>query len=201
MRDWDETYSKSETRLFGDAPNEYVREVMARSNFNPRTALCLGDGDGRNGLWLAQHGLTVTGIDISSIASEQALEHDRRHAVEVERVVADLAEWQPDPGRTWDAVFMIYLQCESAVRCKAMKRAVSALPSGGWFVAEGFAGAGITEYGPGPKENDLLYDLDDFLPLFQGFRIVEALEGRIWLEGGTKHRGDARIVRLLAQRL
>jgi SAM-dependent methyltransferase len=201
MRDWDERYSKSETRLFGDAPNEYVREVMARSDFNPRTALCLGDGDGRNGLWLAQRGLTVTGVDLSRIATEQALEHDRSHGVEVERVVADLAEWQPDPARTWDAVFMVYLQCESAVRHRAMRMAISALPPGGWFVIEGFARAGMTEDGPGPKESDLLYYLDDFLPLFPDFRIAEALEGRIWLNEGTKHCGDAHIVRLLAQRL
>lgn len=201
MRSWDERYSKSDARLFGAAPNEYVREVMARSDFNPRTALCLGDGDGRNGLWLAQQGLTVTAIDISRVASQQAFEYDDRHNVEVARVVADLAEWRPDPGQAWDAAFMIYLQCEASVRCRAVQTAVSALPPGGWFAAEGFARAGSCESGLGPKENDLLYDLDDLLPLLPDFRIVEALEGRIRLEEGIKHRGEARVVRLLAQRL
>lgn len=200
MPDWDQRYAATHVQLFGAAPNEYVREVMARSDFMPRTALCLGDGDGRNGAWLAEQGLAVTAVDISRVATEQALKHDRILEVRVERVVADLADWRPEPGRSWDVIFMIYLQCDWPARRKAMEAALSAVPPGGWFVAEGFGRKRVVESGLGPKEADLLYDLDAFLKLLEGFVVIEGLEGQTLLKEGMKHRGDANIVRLLAQR-
>jgi hypothetical protein len=74
------------------------------------------------------------------------------------------------------------------------------VPPGGWFVAEGFGRKRAVENGLGPRENDLLYDLDAFLELLDGFLVIEGLEGRALLKEGKKHRGDANIVRLLAQR-
>src|SRR5690606_6359947 len=95
---------------FGTAPNEYLRMVCARSGFAARTALSLADGDGRNGRWLARQGLAVTAVDVSAVATERALALDRAGGVAVERVTADLADWTPAAGRTWDAVVLIYLQ-------------------------------------------------------------------------------------------
>lgn len=200
MVDWNKRYTETDSRLFGDQPNEYVREVLARSDFQPRTALCLADGDGRNSGWLAEQSLTVTAVDISSVATEQALAHDRARGVSVERIVADLADWQPPAGRQWDAVFILYLQCESDVRIRIFRDAVRALPDGGWIVAEGFSG-GSGEVGRlGPKMPDLLYSLPALTKALDNCRIIEAFEGRTWLDEGTKHQGDAHVIRILAQR-
>lgn len=197
MADWNKRYTETDSRLFGDMPNEYVREVLARSDFRAQTVLCLADGDGRNSGWLAEQGLTVTAVDISSVATEQALAHDDARGVTVTRIVADVADWQPEHEAAWDAVFILYLQCEETVRHRAMARAASAVADGGWIAAEGFAGA---DGGLGPKSPDLLYRLDTLCDALAGFRIVEALEGRTWLDEGKKHQGEAQIVRLLAQR-
>ena len=200
MADWNKRYRESPTRLFGDRPNEYLREVLARSDVAPVSTLCLGDGDGRNGLWLAAQGLRVTAIDISEVATEQAKGHDRAAKLKVERIVADLAEWRPPAGRNWDAAFMFYLQCEEAVRGRAVTEAAKALAPGGLFVAEGFSRAGAEEGELGPKSPDLLYDLTSLTRALAGFRIVEAFEGETWLDEGTRHRGSARVVRLLARK-
>lgn len=200
MTDWDKRYAGGGDRLFGDAPCEYVREVLARSDFTARSALCLGDGDGRNGGWLAGRGLAVTAVDISAVATEQAQAHDRARGVAVERIVADLADWRPEAGRRWDAAFMLYLHCESAVRRRAAAAAAAAVAGGGWFVAEGFARSGVGVAGLGPKQPDLLYDLQALLEGLPGFRLVEAFTGTTWLEEGECHRGAAHVVRLLARR-
>lgn len=42
MSKWDERYADAPGRLFGDRPNEYVREVMARSDMQPKSALMIG---------------------------------------------------------------------------------------------------------------------------------------------------------------
>jgi len=186
--------------LFGGAPNEYIREIMARSDFDARSALCLGDGDGRNGGWLASRNLAVMAIDLSRVATEQARDHDRALGVSTERVVADLAEWRPAAGRRWDAVFMMSLQCEAAVRRRAVVTAVAALAAGGWFVAEGFTRPVEGSPESGPKDPDLLCDLQGLIDLLSGFRLVEAFMGMTWLDEGSRHRGAARVARLLARR-
>lgn len=205
MKDWNTRYAKAgteaDTRLFGDQPCEYLREIMARSDVHPRSALCLADGDGRNGGWLAEQGLAVTAVDASSVATDLALAHDKTRGVTVERIVADLAAWSPPPGRTWDAVFLMYLQCEAAVRLHAAQTAAAALAPGGWFVAEGFAPAGAGGRSLGPEDPDLLYELGDLLDALPGLEVMEALKGRIRVNEGLRHRGEARIVRLLLRRV
>lgn len=200
MADWNKRYAEAPSRLFGEAPNEYVREVMARSDVKPRSALCIADGDGRNGAWLAGQGLSVTAVDISETATEQALAHDRAMGVEVERIVADVETWEIPSGRTWDAVFMIYLQCESEVRNRAAKAAAAALNPGGWFVAEGFAPSNSGRGDLGPGKPDLLYERDDLLAAMSGLTVVEAFKGWTLLNEGEKHRGEGWVLRLLLRR-
>ncbi len=203
MTKWDERYGAGGDRLFGAAPNEYLREVMARSDFNASSVLCLGDGDGRDGAWLAGQGLAVTAVDISRVATAQALGHDQALGVTVERIAADLAAWRPPAGRSWDGATLFYLQCEAAVRQRAVATAAAALRPGGWFVAEGFAhgvsGAMVTP-ALGPQDPDLLYDLPALLQALPGFQIIEAFTGTTHLAQGRRHQGPAQVVRLLARR-
>lgn len=207
MADWNKRYGADGPRLFGDAPNEYVREVCARSDFTARSALCLGDGDGRNGSWLAAQGLRVSALDLSDVATAQAVAHDRMLGVEVERHTADLVSWAPPAVQRWDAVFMIFLQCEAAVRQRAAALAAAALEPGGWFIAEGFAadrgsnGENRADGRLGPGKADLLYDMSALIDAMPGFRLVEAFEGVTWLEEGARHRGPAHVVRLAARRI
>ena len=198
MKDWNTRYAKAgteaDTRLFGDQPCEYLREVMARSDFSARSALCLADGDGRNGGWLAEQGLAVTAVDASSVATDLARTHDTARGVTVERIVGDLAAWSPPPGRSWDAVFLMYLQCEAAVRLHAARTAAAAL------TAEGFAPAGAGGRSLGPEDPDLLYEMADLLDALPELEIMEALKGRIRVNEGQRHRGEARIARLLLRK-
>lgn len=202
MVDWNKSYANAETRLFGDAPNEYMREVLARSDVAPKSILCLADGDGRNGSWLAAQGYNVTAVDISEVATEQASAHDKALGVSVERITADLATWSPN-GRTWDAVFLMYLQCEAEVRNRAATLGAAALSPGGWFAAEGFAPSnneGNSELGPSMPE--LLYERDDLIAaLGDGMQIVEAFKGWTHLKEGKRHQGKGWVLRLLAQRV
>lgn len=200
MPDWDASYRTAETPLFGDVPNEYVREIVARSDFQAGTALCLADGDGRNGTWLAGQGLAVTAVELSAVASAQAEARDAAAGVAVERVVADLETWTPPPEACWETCFLIYLQCESAVRNEAARRAGVALVPGGWFVAEGFARVDSYDGKLGPANADLLYDLDELLAALPGFEVVEALTGQVRLDEGQRHRGLGDVVRLTARK-
>lgn len=198
--DWDKRYGASSEPLFGEAPNEYLRMICARSDFTAESALCLADGDGRNGAWLAAEGLAVTAMDLSAVATERARALDARRGVWVERFTADLADWAPAAGRQWDAVFLIYLHGAWALRHRVLELAVSALAPGGWLAVEGFAKAQGPRSGMGPDDPDRLYSLEELHGVAAGLQLVEALSGRVHLEEGTRHRGEAEVVRFAARR-
>ena len=207
MKNWDKRYAAAGTdpknRMFGNQPCEYLCKCLARPDVKPTSALCLADGDGRNGGWLAERGIKVTAVEGSAVATEQALAHDKARGVSVTRITADLATWSPAPGQVWDMAAMFFLQCEAAVRLRAVRVAVAALAPGGWFIAEGFAPSPDDQepgLGLGPENPDLLYNLQDLLAAADGLEIVEAEISRVHLNEGTRHQGDATVTRLLLRK-
>lgn len=197
MLDWDGKYAAAPVGLFGAKPNEYVREIVARSDFSARSALCLADGDGRNSRWLALGGIDVTAVDISAVATGNAFILDRDAGVDVERIVADIETWRPNARRRWDAVFVIYLQGPAALRQCALHVGWEVLAPGVWLVLEAFAKAqaqGVV----GPDSPDLLYDLDEVAAALPGHTVVQALSGRVRLDEGSRHRGEVEVVRFTA---
>jgi SAM-dependent methyltransferase len=201
MPNWDKRYAEAGAPMFGGVPNNYVVQTLARPDFDAHSALCLADGDGRNGRYLASQGLAVTGIDISAIGTEQAIALDAATDVPVERIVADLADWQPNADKRWGSAFLIYLHCEHEVRQRAVELVALHLEPGGWFVAEGFA----ADFGDGPRmgpgDPSLLYDGAEFDQWLGGFELVEALQGTIRLQEGSRHQGLAQVVRYAARRV
>lgn len=200
MPDWDAKYAAAETSLFGDEPNQYVREIAARSDFAPATVLCLADGDGRNSAWLARQGFAVTALDLSAVAVARARARDAANGVEVERLVADLAAWRLPPRRSWDAALLVYLQCERETRLRVMRTAAAALAPGGWFVLEAFAERRGRGGAMGPDDPALCYSLEEVAAALPGFQPIEALTGCVLLEEGVRHRGLAEVVRFAGRK-
>lgn len=200
MVDWDKRYAEADAPMFGGVANNYVVQTAMRPDFTARSALCLADGDGRNGRYLAKQGLAVTAVDISTVGTDQAMALDASAGVAVARIAADLAQWAPAADETWGAVFLIYLHCEREVRQHAVEIAARHLAPGGWFVAEGFA----ADFGDGPRmgppDPALLYDRAEFDSWLDGFELIEALTGTIRLQEGSKHQGLAQVVRYAARK-
>ncbi len=197
---WDARYEAAEEPLFGTAPNEYLRMVAARSDFRVRSALCLADGDGRNGAWLAGRGLTVAALDISAVATEKALAFDRFNRVTVERRTADLDSWSAGPGQSWDLATLFYLQAPAGTRLRALEQAAAALAPGGWLVVEAFSKEQAVHANMGPEDPGLLYSLAELHGATPGLAVVEALAGEVRLDEGRRHRGIAHVVRFAARR-
>ena len=197
MADWDAKYEAAPDGLFGREPNEYLRGLVARSDFAARTALCLADGDGRNSRWLALKGIETTAVDASAVAVRNALALDQAAGARVERVVADLEDWRPAEGQSFDAALLIYFQGPSALRRRALRIAWDALAPGGWLLVEAFAKAQGDRAG-GPDTPDHLYDLGEISSALPDHRVLEALTGRIHLDEGRRHHGEVEVVRYLA---
>lgn len=122
---WDARYGGDEL-IWSAEPNRFLVEEVA--DLAPGRALDLASGEGRNAIWLARQGWRVTGVDFSSAGMTKA----RRHSdgLEIEWVVADLADYVPEPG-TFDLVIIFYLHVAADLRRVVIERASSAVGPGG----------------------------------------------------------------------
>ena len=100
---WDTSPASTSHR---PAANPYMREET--SDLPPGTALDAGCGTGAEAIWLATHGWTVTGADISGSALTAASTGGQTAGVEdrLTWIEADLTSWDPD--NRWDLVTTNY---------------------------------------------------------------------------------------------
>lgn len=185
---WDARY-RSPTYVFGTEPNAYLVQQVQHIPA-PAKALCLADGEGRNGVWLASQGYTVTSIDISTTAAEKAAQLASQKGVTLAFVVADLATY--DFGNAqYDLITSIFLHLPRHLRKTLHQQCFKALAPGGIFVWESFTSQQLEKNTGGPKEANLLFTLDDVLQDFPDGVIVHAYEGLGQLDEGASHRGEA----------
>jgi len=85
---WDRRFS-APGYLFGKEPNAFLA-AQAHKLRGLKSALSVADGEGRNGVWLAEQGLDVLTIDFSSVALAKARALAQERGVPLRTEVADL---------------------------------------------------------------------------------------------------------------
>jgi hypothetical protein len=194
---WDERYQTPEY-IFGVQPCQWL--VMNQFRL-PQSgeALALGDGEGRNGVFLAEIGLQVTSVDLSEVGLGKARDLAEKRGVAIQTVQADLEGYEIDP-ESQDLIVSIYCHLPDAIRKRVHERTEVALKPGGLFILEAFHHSQLKYQSGGPKTTDLLYHLDALLGDFQTLQILEASDGLSYLDEGTRHSGLGHIVRLVLQK-
>ncbi len=84
-----ERYRKGETPWDLGRPDFNLVEVVSRRPLAPCRTLEIGCGSGNDAIFLAQHGFTVTGIDVSKIALDQAQDKASEAGVSPEFIQMD----------------------------------------------------------------------------------------------------------------
>ena len=185
--------------VFGTAPNRFLVAQKRHLKAGQR-ALAIADGEGRNGIWLAQQGLKVTSVDFSPIAIEKAKKRAAEMGVALELVVADLGSWAW-PKAAFDVVAGIFFQFASPdERAAIFANMKAALKPGGLVIIEGY-GPKQLEYktgGPGVLEN--LYTEDLLRDAFGDFEILELRAYDAEIEEGEGHKGMSALVDLVARK-
>jgi SAM-dependent methyltransferase len=194
---WDERYGSGDFQ-FGEAPNRYLEGLRAHLSPGMR-ALALGDGEGRNGAWLAGQGLQVTSLDWSAVGMAKAAQLAERRGVRLATVVADAAAWDYPPGG-FELVAWIYLHLPPPDRAAAAAGVLRALARGGLLALECFTPAQQGRRSGGPKDPALLWSRAIVEELFGALEVVELLEGTVLLDEGPRHQGPAEVVRALLRK-
>ena len=194
---WNERFS-APGYLFGTAPNRFLESQRALLKPGMR-ALAVADGEGRNGVWLAQQGLRVTAVDFSPVALAKARDLAAKAGVAIETVEADLAAW-PWPAGAFDVVVAIFIQfAPPPLRQKFFAGMRSALVPGGLLILEGYRPEQIAYGTGGPPIAENMYTRALLESAFAGMEILHLKEYDAAIEEGSGHKGMSALIDLVAR--
>jgi SAM-dependent methyltransferase len=163
---WDQRYTDSEL-VWSAGPNQFLPPLV--ESMRPGDALDIACGEGRNAIWLAQQGWSVTGVDYSpvGIAKAQKLAGDTK----VTWVVADVVSYEP--GQTFDLVIILYLHLPPEDLESVMHMACRAVAPGGTLFAVGHALRNLTDGHGGPQLPEILWSEGIVAPMVSSLDVVE----------------------------
>jgi len=195
---WEDRFSAPDY-IFGREPNYFLAACRALLPKNGK-ALAVADGEGRNGVWLAEQGLDVTSVDFSPTAQAKAIALANERGVDVSFIRADVHDWEY-PEAAFDVVVEIFTQfstpAERARKWAGMRRA---LKPGGLLIVQGYTPKQL-DYGTGgPKEVENLYSRDLLLAVFGDFHDVQIIEEERDMHEGAAHGGMSAVIGLTARK-
>lgn len=193
MNFWDQRFAEPGFK-YGTEPNAFVQQQAAP--LLPGSRLLLpGDGEGRNGVWLAQQGHHVTSVDLSAVGMKKAAELAAQRGVALTTELVDLAHWAPEPG-SFDAVLLIFTHLPPSIRRDAHRRLAQGLKPGGRLILEAFHPEQLQHSSGGPGDVAMLYTPDQLTDDFAGLLVAShAWHGNITLSEGPGHQGLAAVTR------
>jgi SAM-dependent methyltransferase len=195
---WDQRYDRDDY-LFGTEPNAFLQAQASRLRAG-QSALVVADGEGRNGVWLAQQGLNVTSVEASKVGIAKAERLAQKNGVEITFEHGDLEHWD-FPEAAFDVVVAIFIQfAPPALRDRIFAGMRRALKPGGILLLQGYRPKQL-DYGTGgPREVTQLYTRDLLETAFGDLDIIALEEHDSEIEEGSGHSGMSALIDLVAQK-
>ena len=183
---WDKRYRERKPDLNRGA-NTILKKYLP---FLPKgKALDLAAGEGRNAIFLAEHGFQVEAVDISPVAISRARKLARAKGVRIKAMAADLDAYRLLPGR-YDLVLNFYF-----LDRRLIPRIKKGLKKGGMVVFETYTAEQKKLGTGGPGQTQFVLKPNELLRLFRGFHVLFYREG-VFKEGGKRRA----IASLIAQK-
>lgn len=198
FRRWDRRY-RTDEYIFGKEPNYFLVSCKPLLP-NSGRALAVADGEGRNGVWLAEQGLDVLSIDFSPTALRKAERLAAEHGVKVDVETADVHSWDY-PENAFDVVVEIFIQFSSpADRARKWGGMRKALKPGGLLIIQGYTPKQLTYGTGGPKQLENLYTREMLMEAFGSFTDTRIVEEDVEIHEGAQHGGMSAVINFTALR-
>jgi SAM-dependent methyltransferase len=179
--------------IFGTAPNAFLKSQAHRLEPGQK-ALALADGEGRNGVWLAEQGLDVLALDFSpnALKKARALAAARGVNLKIER--ADLEQWSWPPA-AFDVIVAIFIQfADPPFRQKIFAGMKRALKPGGLLLMQGYRPEQINYRTGGPPQAENMYTRALLEEAFGDFASIDIKEHDSMVEEGSAHAGMSALI-------
>jgi SAM-dependent methyltransferase len=195
---WEKRFSVPDY-VFGTEPNAFL-ESQAAALPKSGTALAVADGEGRNGVWLAECGLDVLSIDWSPTALGKAQALARQRGVTIRTAQVDVVQWEW-PVAQFDVVAAIFIQFLTPdERRKVFAAMRDALKPGGLLLIEGYRPEQLNYKTGGPSQVENLYTRALLEAEFGGLADVRITEHDSMTSEGAGHVGMAALIDLVGRK-
>ncbi|MDV7341119.1 methyltransferase domain-containing protein [Terasakiella sp. A23] len=185
---WNKKYEGNDL-VFGSTPNEFLT-TQTHHLANGGRILAVGDGEGRNGIWLAEQGFEVLSVDGAQNGVRKATEQAKLKNISpiFQGVCADLLEWDW-PETAFDGVACLHLYFPPQERRHMHNQMMRSLKKGGHLILEVFHPNNVGRDCGGPKIKELCYTADDLKIDFSPYDILLLEETEREVKQSSFHNG------------
>lgn len=195
---WNARYANDDY-IFGTAPNQFLASQADLIQPGMR-AFAVADGEGRNSVWLAEHGAQVHAVEVSPLALAKARALAQTRGVNIQFEQADLLNWRW-PEAEYDLVAAIFIQFASpAQRIPIIAGIRRALKPGGVLILQGYTPKQIEFATGGPASPENMYTESLLREWFGDWQIRHLREHEDFISEGTHHHGLSALIDLIAQK-
>jgi cyclopropane fatty-acyl-phospholipid synthase-like methyltransferase len=184
--------------LFGKEPNVFLR-AQAHLLRPGQTALSVADGEGRNGVWLAEQGLDVLAIDYSPVGLAKARALAQERGVKLATEVADVTKWRW-PKDAFDVIVAIFIAPDAADRPAFFANLKRALKPGGHLLMQCYRPEQLNYRTGGPPELDRLCTRAMIEEAFGDLSELSIREHDSVLNEGTAHIGMSALIDIVGRK-
>ena len=193
---WQERFAQPGYR-FGTAANAFLKS-QAHLLRKGQSALAIADGEGRNGVFLAEQGLDVLSLDFSPLAQEKARKLAKERGVTLRVEQADVVNWNY-PAAAYDVVAAIFFQFAAPKdRDKIFAGIKRALKPRGLLLMEGYRPKQLDYKTGGPSKVENLYTREILETAFGDFTSLDIREYDSEIHEGDGHGGMSALIDLVA---
>lgn len=198
---WNDRYRQDDF-AYGEEPNNYLKEQLEK--LEPGTILFPAEGEGRNAVFAATFGWTVSAFDISIEGKNKAERLAEAHQVTIDYQVGELQTLNYKPEQ-FDAIALIYAHFPAEIKSQYHKTLDTYLRKDGIVIFEAFSKRHIdyiamNEKVGGPKDVAMLFSIDEIKSDFAHYDIIELVETEIELNEGLFHNGKGSVIRFVGRK-
>jgi hypothetical protein len=198
---WDHRYSKVEF-AYGKQPNNYLKETLEK--IPSGKILFPAEGEGRNGVYAAKLGWTVSAFDISAAGKNKALLLAEQNKVKIDYQVGEIQTLHYNNDQ-FDAIALIYAHFPADIKSFYHQTIDKYLRKGGLIIFEAFSKKNIdyqlkNDKVGGPKDLGTLFSIEEIKADFENYEIIELVEKEIELNEGLFHNGKGMVVRFIGRK-
>ena len=184
--------------LYGHEPNAFLAEHASALFPRRGRILSLGEGEGRNAVWLGRRGWKVSAVDVSAHALAKLRRLAAQSGVDVDTHRADVAGFEARPSQ-YDAVIILHMHLPPQARRIAHRRALRALKPGGVLLLEALRPEQLQQPSSGPTAPECLYRADELADDFASAQIKYLETEDRFIQAG-QHQGMTSVVSMIARR-
>jgi len=190
---WDENFSDDDY-VYGEKPNAFIEQMS--DLLKPQSEVgCFAEGEGRNAVYLAREGHTVTAYDYSTVGLRKTKELAVRSDVNVETVLMDLTRQQPTPKK-YDAAIMVFGHVFKEDQRFLFDGLIRTVKPGGFLIAEVYSVEQLKYGTGGPPDSNMLYDPTELLDWIEGHEVLHFYYGEAERREGKRHTGTGHVIQI-----